>query len=70
MPAGTDSGWDDLLDAETELLVQDERYLYRKLGQINKIAESQLSTLNPDLQKPLLAIMAFAQAARERLIDG
>ncbi len=66
----SDADWDELLDIEAEITVIDEQFTYRALGQINMIADKAQGTLPADLRRPLLAIMAYAQEARRRLIDG
>ena len=67
---GTDADWDALLDLEAEVAILDEEYVYRALGKIDKLANDAALTLPAELRKPLLAIMAYAQEARKRLIDG
>ena len=62
--------WDSILDTRTEIEVQDEQQLYRLLGRINHMADRSVSTMLPQNQKPLLAIMAHCQECRRRLIDG
>ena len=62
--------YDEILDARREIEVLDEGYVYRALGRINLIADHTASTLPAELRKPLLAIMAYAQEAQRRLIDG
>ncbi len=67
---GTDAEWDRLLDLEAEIAICDEQYVYKALGRIDKLANDAALTLPAELRKPLLAIMAYAQEARKRLIDG
>ena len=65
-----DPVWDEILDLEADIEIADEQYVYRCLGRINKLADDAASTLPAELRKPLIAIMAYAQQAQSRLIDG
>ena len=65
-----ESLWDEIADTRLEIETLDEQQLYRLLGDINHIADRRVSTMLPQNQKPLLAIMDYCQEARRRLIDG
>lgn len=65
-----DAEWDELLDTRLEIEALDEQHVFRALAKINRTAEIAAYTLPADLQKPLRAIMAYAQEAQNRLIDG
>ena len=65
-----ESLWDEIADTRLEIETLDEQQLYRLLGDINHIADRRVSTMLPQNQKPLLAIMDYCQEARRRLING